>query len=156
MNIMKSLLLFFVAPLLAVSAAQADEGPTNIDNNGHAIEGYDVVAYFTQSAPVKGVKQYSYRWNYGTWLFSSAENLAIFKESPEKYAPQYGGYCAYAAAKGGFAPIEPDHWVIRDAKLYLNYNARINKKWNKKHEFYIKKADVKWPELLDEALENVE
>lgn len=134
----------------------ADEGPTNVNKEGYAIEGYDTVAYFTANMPVKGDGAFSYQWNYGKWLFSSQENLDLFKANPEKYAPQFGGWCAYAVAKDGFAAIEPDQFTIVDEKLYLNYNKRVNKKWHKKRDYYIEKGNNHWTELLQEALENVE
>lgn len=149
-------MLFALLMLLsATNSAFADEGPTNINDKGYAIEGYDVVAYFKQSKPVQGDVQHSFQWNHGIWLFSSKENLVLFKENPEKYAPQFGGYCAYAVAKDNFAPIEPEQWSIVDGRLYLNYNARISKRWKKKRDFYIDKANGNWGELLVEALENI-
>jgi len=147
---------FALILLFSVSAATlADEGPTNVDDNGHAIKGYDTVAYFTENKPVKGDEKYSYEWNYGKWLFSSQENLELFKANPEKYAPQFGGWCAYAAAKEGFAPIQVEQFSIVDDKLYLNFNKKINKRWNKKRDFYIEAGHKNWPELLEEALDNV-
>jgi len=123
--------LVVVAVTLAVTAFSsqlfADEGPTYVDKKGYAIKGYDPVAYFTESAAVKGDEAYSYEWNHGLWLFSSNANRELFEEDPEKYAPQYGGYCAYAVAKGKFAKVDPEKWTVLDGKLYLNYNKRINR-----------------------------
>ena len=85
-----------------------------------------------KNKPVQGSEQFSYEWNHGVWLFSSQANLDLFKASPEKYAPQYGGYCAFAAAKDSFAKIDPTQFTVLDDKLYLNYNARIQKKMDQK------------------------
>ena len=162
MNILKyaNQTIFKALTLLLLLSASfitfADEGPTNINDDGHAINGYDTVAYFTESKPVKGDEKFSYDWNYGKWLFSSQENLDLFKENPEKYAPQFGGWCAYAVAKEGFAPIEPDQFSVVDGKLYLNFNKKISHRWNKKRDFYIEEGHANWGELLEEALDNVE
>ena len=148
---------FALVLLFSMSAATfADEGPTNVDDDGFAIKGYDTVAYFTESKPVKGSEEYAYDWNHGKWLFSSQENLDLFKANPEKYAPQFGGYCAWAVAREGFAPIQVEQWSIVDDKLYLNFNKKIAKRWNKKRDAFIEAGHKNWPELLEEALENVE
>lgn len=112
-----------------------------------AINGYDPVAYFTQSKPVKGLKKFHYKWKNNNWYFSSAENLAEFTATPEKYAPQYGGFCAFAAAHDNLASTVPDAWTIVDGKLYLNYSLSVRKKWNKTIPEYIKDADENWPSL---------
>jgi len=157
----KNTLKFLVISLSFVftifsSPLYAGEGPTYVDKKGYAIKGYDSVAYFTEQAPVKGDKAISYEWNHGVWLFSSTANRDLFKEAPEKYAPQYGGYCAYGVAKGSFAKIDPKQWTILDGKLYLNYNKRINKRWVKKQDEYIETGDKNWfSELLGEAKANV-
>jgi hypothetical protein len=90
--------------------------------NNQAIGGYDPVAYFKESKPVKGQDQFTFVWKDATWKFSSAENLNDFKATPEKYAPQFGGYCAYGMSENHKAPTSPDAWTIVDEKLYLNYN----------------------------------
>jgi len=115
-----------------------------------AIKGYDTVAYFTQGEAVKGDDDYSTEYLGATWLFSSQENLDLFVENPEKYAPQYGGYCAYAVSQNQTASIKPDLFTIEDGKLYLNYNSSINDKWQANREQYIKDADKHWPGLLAE------
>jgi len=105
---------------------------------------------------VKGNEAISYEWNHGVWLFSSQANLELFKEAPEKYAPQYGGYCAYGVAKGSFAKVDPEQWTVLDDKLYLNYNKRINKRWAKKRDEYIVTGDKNWfGDLLEEAKASV-
>jgi YHS domain-containing protein len=110
-----------------------------------AINGYDAVAYFTQSKPVKGSTQHSFSWKGASWLFSTKQNLEAFKANPEKYAPQYGGYCAYGLSRGYKAPTEADAWSIVNGKLYLNYNKEVRDIWNKDQAGYIQKADGNWP-----------
>lgn len=132
--------VFFVG--LANAAA-----PTNTKGEGSAIHGYDPVAYFTESKAVKGDDQFSADYNGATWLFAKAENKALFEADPEKYAPQYGGYCAYAAANDAVVDVDPTAWHISDGKLFLNYNQRIQKKWLAEKSSYISKADAFWMTL---------
>ena len=132
--------------LLFVSALFA--GPVNKTFIGaKAIEGYDPVAYFRQKRPIRGSKEHIYKWKGANWYFSSASNLGLFKKKPKKYAPQYGGYCAYAVSQGHTAGIDPRAWDIHKGKLYLNYDKDIQKKWRKKKAAYIKKANGNWPKL---------
>jgi len=112
-----------------------------------AIGGYDPVAFFTDSAAVKGFNDLTYEWNGATWKFSSAANLEAFKASPERYAPQYGGWCAYGTADGHLSPTQPDTWTIVDNKLYFNYNMQVKERWMEDRPGYILKADKNWPEL---------
>ena len=135
--------------------AQAAEPPINALKNSvfggrtdTAINGYDKVAYFTQGKPVKGLDTLSTDWKGAKWKFSSQANLDLFKAQPEKYAPQYGGYCAYGAAQGNLVKVEPDQFTVRDGKLYLNYDADIQAKWLKDPAGFIKQANEKFPALL--------
>ncbi|HTI08915.1 MAG TPA: YHS domain-containing (seleno)protein, partial [Puia sp.] len=114
---------------------------------GKAIKGYDPVAFFKESKPVKGADSLSYHWKGADWLFASRENLAAFSASPEKYAPQYGGYCAYGTSQGHKAPTETATWTVVNDKLYFNYNAKVKEIWVKDQEALIKVADQKWPEV---------
>ena len=139
----------FVLLLLFVPLAYAAKPQTFADSNG-AIRGYDPVAYFTESAPVRGSNEFTTRWQGATYKFSSAENLKLFEQQPEAYAPQYGGYCAYAVSYGSTASIDPEAWSIVDGKLYLNYSKRIQKRWSKDIAGHIKSADRNWPSVLDE------
>jgi YHS domain-containing protein len=117
------------------------------NTNGTAIHGYDPVAFFTDSKPEKGKEQFSYNWQQVNWLFVNKENLESFKENPEKYAPQYGGYCAYGTADGHKAPTEIDTWTIVGDKLYFNYNKSVKSMWMKDQKQLIEKADKNWPGL---------
>lgn len=135
-------LLFFSGALLALD-------PVNQTFFGVAIKGYDPVAYFTESKPVKGDKKHQFEWNDATWYFASAANKEAFSKEPEKYAPQYGGYCAYAVSQNSTAGIDPDAWKIIDGKLYLNYSQKIQKKWEGDIPGFIEKANQNWPKLLE-------
>ncbi len=118
--------------------------------SSNAVSGYDTVAYFTQGKPVKGSKKFKTSYKGANWLFSSAENLAKFKQSPDKYAPQYGGFCAWAvAAKNDRASGDPKRWNIVDGKLYLNYDKEIQGKWQKDIPGFIATGDKNWPGLLN-------
>lgn len=137
--------------LLACAAPAAALSPVNKSLlGGVAIEGYDPVAYFTESRPVEGRKQWSHEWNGATWRFASAANRDLFAKEPEKYAPQYGGYCAYAVSKGYTADIDPEAWKIVDGKLYLNYDREVQKLWEQDVPGYIRKADENWPRIEQE------
>ncbi|RDL45628.1 YHS domain protein [Marinomonas piezotolerans] len=115
-----------------------------------ALNGYDTVAYFTDNKPIKGDEKYVTEYKGANWYFSSAEHLSMFKENPEKYAPQYGGYCAWAvAAKSDFASGDPNQWSLIDGKLYLNYNADVKADWDKDPQGFIKKGDQNWPKLIN-------
>ena len=118
--------------------------------SNQAIKGYDTVAYFTENKPVKGLEDYKTQYNGADWLFSSQQNLDLFLANPEKYAPQYGGYCAYAVSQGSTASIKPELFTIEGGKLYLNYNQSINQKWQANRNEFIQLADDNWPKLLSE------
>lgn len=142
-------LLLALALLLAPQAFAIDKVSTTYFGN-LAVEGYDTVAYFTENRPIEGSKQYQVAWMGANWRFSSVRNLELFKSNPRKYAPQYGGYCAYAISQNTSASIEPELFTIHNSKLYLNYNRSINKKWLKDKDAYIIDADKYWPLLIDE------
>lgn len=114
-----------------------------------AVDGYDPVAYFTMSAPVKGSKDFEFQYKGAVWRFSSAENLEKFRTDPSAYAPQYGGYCAWAVAQGYTARGAPQHWAVRQGKLYLNYNEKVQSDWLKDVPGFIAKADANWPGVLE-------
>jgi YHS domain-containing protein len=115
-----------------------------VSKNGNAIGGYDPVGYFQKDKPVKGLPEFHYQWRGATWLFGTAENKAAFIANPEKYAPQYGGYCAYGMSNGYKAATDPLAWTIVNGKLYLNYNPDVREEWFAQKEERIKKGDVNW------------
>jgi YHS domain-containing protein len=106
------------------------------------------VAYFTQGAPVTGDAAHALMWKGAEWRFASAENMAQFESDPMAYAPQYGGYCAFAMSKGAIATTDPDAWTIHDGKLYLNYSVNVRKIWSEDIPGNVEKADGHWPGIL--------
>lgn len=114
---------------------------------GVAVEGYDVVAYFTENKPVEGSKEFAHEWEGAKWYFASADNRDKFIKDPKKYAPQYGGYCAWAVSQGYTASTVPEAWKIVDGKLYLNYSKGVQARWEKDIPGFIKTADKNWPDI---------
>jgi YHS domain-containing protein len=139
-----------LALLLAVAvAAPARAGGWNTQG-GAAIGGTDPVAYFVEQRAVPGDPAISLEWDGATWYFASEANRAAFAAAPGKYAPQYGGYCAYGVAQGATPTIVPEAWTIKDGKLYLNYSLGVRQRWNVDRDRYIEQADARWPELKPE------
>ena len=144
-----------VAGMFFATSASTAEPPINTLKNSlfggrtdTAINGYDTVAYFTVGKPVKGQDALATEWMGAKWKFSTQAHLDLFKANPEKYAPQYGGYCAYGVVQDSLVKVEPDQFTVRDGKLYLNYDADIQAKWLKDPAGFIKAADAKFPALL--------
>jgi YHS domain-containing protein len=115
-----------------------------------AIKGYDTVAYFKTGKAVRGNKSFSFQWHDMTWYFSNKENRDLFAASPEKYAPQYDGYCAWAMTEGRKAKTDPEVWKIVSGKLYLNCSREAYQKWSRDIPGNIKKADANWLKLIGE------
>ncbi|MBE8162494.1 MAG: YHS domain-containing protein [Bdellovibrionaceae bacterium] len=139
-----SILLFFSIDAFAKKAEIYTSFFSNV-----AVGGYDTVSYFSKNKPVKGNKKYQTKYNGVVWHFSNANNLKKFKVNPKKYAPQYGGYCAWAVAKNKTAKGDPLQWHIYNNKLYLNYDKRIKDKWLVNKKEFIKKANKNFPSVLD-------
>jgi hypothetical protein len=117
---------------------------------GLAIKGFDPVAFHKAGKPVEGSSKYELKWKDVKWRFASAEHRDVFKAASDKYAPQYGGYCAWAVSQGTTAGVDPKNaWKIVEGKLYLNYNVDIQKKWAKDIPGNTKKADANWPDVLN-------
>ena len=114
-----------------------------------AVSGYDTVSYFTDNKPVKGDSKYTTKYDGADWYFASQKHLDMFKANPEKYAPQYGGYCAWAMSQNSFAPSDPSQWAIVNDKLYLNYNASVKEQWDVNPTLSISQADKNWPQLIN-------
>ncbi len=112
-----------------------------------ALKGYDPVAYFKEGRAVEGRREFSHEWADATWRFSSAANRDAFAREPEKYAPQYGGYCAWGISQAKFFDGDPRLWRIVNGKLYVNYNEEIEKTWEQDIPGFIAKADGHWPTL---------
>nr|WP_321359370.1 YHS domain-containing (seleno)protein [uncultured Hyphomonas sp.] len=132
-----------------VPAAQAEPAVYTSRFSNTALQGYDPVSYFTDGQPVKGAKEFSAEYKGAKFLFASAANRDAFLADPAAYAPQYGGYCAWAMADGKYAKGNAKYWKIVDGKLYLNYNSGIQKKWNADIPGFIEKADTQWQDLQD-------
>lgn len=124
-------------------AARAPVAALNI-REGTAVKGYDVVAYFTEGKPVKGSPAHAFKWQGATWQFASAEHRAAFARHPAKYAPQYGGYCAFAVSQGNLVDIDPRQWKIVAGRLYLNANFLAQGLWVRDPAGHIKKGDANW------------
>lgn len=143
--------MFVLAFLTTFAVAAFAEEPVNKNLFGTALKGYDVVAYFTEGKPVKGSDAFELEWNGATWRFSSAANKNLFAKDPRKYAPQYGGFCAYGVSRGYTVGVDPAAWRIVDGKLYLNYNAEVQAEWVKDIPGYITKADRNWPKIVADS-----
>lgn len=137
------LLLFFSAFTLFAGGGER----LNSGENGIFLDGYDVVAYFTEERAVEGDSAFALDYRGVTFYFTNEEHRALFEADPERYLPQYGGYCAYGLFKGQLFQVEPDQFTIYNGKLYLNYSNSIRKKWLKKVDSYILKADENWEKL---------
>ena len=140
---------WFMFAFLLCSVPAWAVAPVNTSLFGSvAIKGYDPVAYFTESQPVRGSREFTFVWNEATWQFASASNRNLFAQSPATYAPQFGGYCAWAVSQGYTAGIDPAAWKIVAGKLYLNYDREMQAKWMKDMPGLIEKAETNWPLLL--------
>jgi len=145
----------FVATLYLALMCQLAFGadPEIYSHEKHgAIQGADAVAYFSLKEgddAIQGHKDISFEYKGATWYFSSKENRNLFKQSPEKYMPQFGGYCAFAVSHGFTKPVNPDYWHIVDDKLYLNYNFFADRKWRKDRDIAIQRGNHNWPSVLD-------
>ena len=138
------------APLAAAFAMSASAATLpGYAEGGIAVDGSDVVAYFTEGKPVAGDAGITHDWNGATWRFSTAANRDAFAADPEAYAPQYGGYCAYAVSEGYTASPAPNAWSIVDGKLYLNYSRSVRALWNTSRTRRIRDADANWPGVLN-------
>lgn len=140
-NAMKGMLAIILCGLAASSVCAQS---INVDADGLAVKGYDVVAYFTYGQPLKGDHRLSYTWKGAQWRFMSSEHLNAFQATPEKYAPQYGGYCAFAVSKGSRADIDPHVWSVTEGKLYLNHSWQASGLWKKNLQNNIAQAGTHW------------
>lgn len=144
----KFLLLILCTGFLTVFAASCGRTSSfakiNTESDGLAIRGFDAVAYFAADGAAKGDPKYQFAWNGAKWLFASAENLERFRQDPEAYAPQFGGYCSYAVSRGYTADGDPEAWKIVDGKLYLNYNKEVRSMWEKEQSANIEKGTTNW------------
>lgn len=132
----------------AFAAGTAGAGPASVfSENGVAIHGTDPVAYFTEGRRVPGDLAFTADWGGAIWRFASAGNRERFLADPAAFAPQFGGYCAWAVANGYTAPTDPDAWAIVDGRLYLNYSREVQADWEEDIPGNIARAEANWPSL---------
>lgn len=122
--------------------------PAVFEADGVAIRGADPVAYFTQGEYIPGDAAFRYEWSGSIWYFASDEHRALFAANPNAYAPEYGGFCAWAVSQGYTASIDPTAWKIVDGKLYLNYSQGVQTRWSRDIPGNIAKGDANWPGVL--------
>lgn len=130
-----------VGPLLGAQ-------PIEKNKAGLALDGWDSVSYF-DGKPMPGKAEFTKEWNGATWRFATAAHRDAFAADPAKYAPQYGGHCAYGLAKGHLVTADPTIWKVVDGKLYVNYDGDVQKSWEKDQAKFIVDADKEWKELAD-------
>ena len=149
MPAIRSLLIAVGLAAAAAGPAQAAKAPVYTGLLSKvAVSGYDPVAYFTDGRPVEGSKAYTATWKGAEYRFASAANRDRFKADPARYAPQYGGYCAWAVSQGYTASADPRVWKVVNGKLYLNYNAEVGRTWSADIPGNIAKGDANWPRVL--------
>jgi YHS domain-containing protein len=137
--------IFIFSLILSVNSFAQDG--TYYSADGAAIKGYDPVAYFTEGKAVKGNDNYIFEWSGSHWKFANQANLDSFKADPAKYAPQYGGWCAYGCSENHKSPTDPNAFTIVNNKLYLNYNLKVKELWIKDTASRILSADAYWKSL---------
>ncbi|MEE9318324.1 MAG: YHS domain-containing (seleno)protein [Rhodospirillales bacterium] len=142
-------LLAAVFLFAAPSAAQAKPEINQSFIGAVAIEGTDPVAYFTEKKAVKGSSEYTHPWKGAKWRFKNAANRDAFAGDPEKYAPRFGGYCAWAVSQGYTASIDPEAWTVHKGRLYLNYSIGVRDEWAQDIPGNIAKGENNWPKALD-------
>jgi hypothetical protein len=143
----------YVAPLMASKRQFADY---NVDDAKVAIHGYDTVAYFTEGKPTKGKGEFEETWEDARWRFASATNRDLFKANPERYAPQYGGYCSAGLATGEYANGNPEAWNIVDGKLYFVKMKGFQETWREGSEAFNIAAKYNWNDNRDKLRDNYE
>jgi len=153
-SLLKSTLV--TSALLVSSLSFAANIEVNANNNDLAIKGYDSVSYFTESSPTKGSDKFTAAYNGAIYHFSNADNRDLFKATPEKYAPQYGGYCAMGVAMNQKFDVDPTAWHIADNKLYLNLNKDVQKKWLTDVPGFLETSQVNWTSIKGLTEEQIE
>jgi YHS domain-containing protein len=139
-------LLFALVQLAQLSQTAHAQSPIYGAKDGPALEGYDTVAYFIDTKPVLGKASLSFEWQGATWHFASSSNRELFIANPEKYAPQYGGHCAFGMSNDSYASGDPHRWKMENGKLYLNTNKFAHWLWERDIPEKVKSADGYWPE----------
>ncbi|QDC09116.1 YHS domain-containing protein [Oceanicola sp. D3] len=140
--------LLLASALACLAMPALAEEPPIFATSSLAIQGYDPVAYFKEGKPVEGTAAHQLMWMGATWRFANAANRDAFEREPQRYAPQYGGYCAYAASQGYVAPTDPSAFTVHEGKLYLNYSKSVRGIWERDIPGHISAADANWPKPL--------
>lgn len=143
------LALAAAAGMLTALPARAAEDPVYATLLGTAINGYDAVAYHNEGRPVEGSAEFTFEWEGATWRFASAANRDLFAADPARWAPQYGGYCAWAVSNGYTASTDPNAWDVVDGRLFLNYSLDVRERWRQDRAARIVAADANWPGVLE-------
>ena len=146
-SIKRTVLQLATVVAFSISAFAHAGVDTETDANGVILAGHDAVAYFTQGKPVEGKAKYTAVYNDAIYRFSSAKNRDLFNKNPEKYAPQYGGFCAYGMTFGKKFEIDGKAFEIVDGKLFVNKNPSVYEAWKKDVPTHITEANDSWPEV---------
>jgi len=145
MNLARRCLPAALLPVILAGRASA-QGRV-LAEDGVAIRGFDPVAYFTEGRPVRGSAAFTHEWGGATWRFASAANRDQFAADPGRYAPAYGGFCAFAVSEGYTAPTDPNAWRIVEGRLFLNYDRSVQRRWERDIPGRIARGDANWPRL---------
>jgi hypothetical protein len=139
-----------VAAALSIAGSVTVHGgePGRHAKRGLALGGYDAVAYFTESRAVAGRAEFEHEWDGVRWRFASAAHRDRFAKEPERFAPQFGGYCAYAVSQGYTASADPEAWSVVNGRLYVNYSRSVRKTWEKDAAGFIRQGEANWPAVL--------
>jgi hypothetical protein len=140
--------LLAAMPALGLATAARATEPVTFQRNGLAIGGTDPVAYFTDGAPVMGDAGFAHDWNGAAWTFANAANRDAFAANPDRYAPVFGGYCAFGASRGYLVPTVPEAWSVYDNRLFLNANMRAHTLWQSELPDVIAAGEANWPAIL--------
>ena len=143
--------LYLAVPTVSHAFDRASPAPVNLSQGDIAIKGHDPVAYFTQSAAVPGSPEFTASHDGATYRFASAENRDTFLADPARYAPAYGGFCAFGLAYGQKVDIDPEAFAVVDGTLYLNVNTSVQQRWSKDTAGFIAEANGYWPQIKDVA-----
>ena len=143
-----SIAMAIVSLAAGMAGASGNTHHVNVDVNGYSINQYDPVAYFTEGRPVRGNSEIFAEYKGAKYAFASKDNRRRFLDSPDKYVPQYGGYCAYGVTHGGKSDVDPEVWEIVDGKLYLMLSGGTMSVWQKKKQDYITIADKAWQSII--------
>ena len=130
-------------------AVRAETALFYASGQGQALGGYDVVSYFRADAPQPGRSEFAVSWRGAIWLFSSRANQAAFESDPRAFAPQFGGYCAYAVSQGYTASGDFQSWRIVDGRLYIVHGPAVARLWARDIPGHIALAVGNWPGVLE-------